>query len=100
MHYPYCGLKGEVEDDGNITNQLVSYTYKRQIFQGKSVHRSAAIVEAGCHKGYELIKGYKFTSFPLQQGYVAHVRKGIKPKIFNNLSISSYKYGVKLCLSV
>ena len=80
MYYPYCGMKGKVGEDGNITSQLVSYTYRHQIFQGKSVHRSAAIVEAGCHKGYDLIKGYTFTSFPLQLGYVAHVRKGKKPR--------------------
>ena len=80
MYYPYCGLKGKVGDDGNITSQLVSYTYRPQIFQGKSVHLSAAIVEAGCHKGYELTEGYTFASFPLQLAYVAHVRKGKKPK--------------------
>ena len=76
MYYPDCGLKGKVGDDGNITRQLVSYKYWHQIQQGKSAHRSAAIVEAG----YQWSKGYKFIDFPLQLAYVAHVRKGKKHK--------------------
>ena len=79
MYYPDCGMKGKVGEDGNITSQLVSYTYWHQVNQGKSVHRSAAIVETGCQKGYELIRGYKFVEFPLQLAYVAHVRKGRTP---------------------
>ena len=79
LDYPDCGMKGEVGEDGNITSQLVSYTYWHQVYQGKSVHRSAAIVETGCQKGYELISGYKFVEFPLQLAYVAHVRNGRKP---------------------
>ena len=79
MYYPDCGMKGEVGEDGNITSQLVSYTYWHQVYQGKSVHRSAAIVETGCQMGYELISGYKFVEFPLQLAYVAHVRNGRKP---------------------
>ena len=80
MYYPDCGLKGKVGDDGNITRQLVSYTYWHQIHQGKSAHRSAAIVDAGCQWPNEFVKGYKFIDFPLQLAYVAHVRKGKKPK--------------------
>ena len=67
-------------DDGNITRQLVSYTYWHQIHQGKSAHRSAAIVEAGCQWSNEFFKGYKFIDFPLQLAYVAHVTKGKKHK--------------------
>ena len=80
MYYPDCGMKGKVGEDGNITSQLVSYTYWHQVDQGKSVHRSAAIVETGCQRGYEVISGYRFVEFPLQLAYVAHVRKGRKPK--------------------
>ena len=80
MYYPDCGMKGKVGEDGNITSHLVSYTYWHQVDQGKSVHRSAAIVETGCQRGYEVISGYRFVEFPLQLAYVAHVRKGRKPK--------------------
>ena len=65
MYYPDCGLKGKVGDDGNITRQLVSYTYWHQIHQGKSTHYSAAIVEAGCQWPNEFVRGYKFIDFPL-----------------------------------
>ena len=80
MYYPDCGMKGKVGEDGNITNQLVSYKFLDQAAQGKSVHRSAAIVETGCHRGNEYIKRYRSVEFPLQLAYVAHVRKGKKPK--------------------
>ena len=79
-YYPDCGLKGKVGYDGNITRQLVSYTYQDHGKLGRSAHRSAAIVETGIHGGYELIKGYKYINFPRQLAYVAHVRKGRKPK--------------------
>ena len=80
MYYPDCGLKGKVGDDGNITRQLVSYTYLHQRYEGKSAHRSRAIVDAGCQWPNEFVRGYKFINFPLQLAYVAHVRKGKKPK--------------------
>ena len=79
MYYPDCGLKGKVGDDGNITRQLVSYTYLHQRYEGKSAHRSRAIVDAGCQWPNEFVTGYKFINFPLQLAYVAHVRKGKKP---------------------
>ena len=78
MYYPDCGLKGKAGDDGNITRQLVSYRYLHEIHEGKSAHRSRAIVETGCQRGYELIQGYKFIDFPLQLAYVAHIRRGWK----------------------
>ena len=80
MYYPDCGLKGKVGDDGNITRQLVSYTYLHQRYEGKSAHRSRAIVDAGCQWPNEFVTGYNFINFPLQLAYVAHVRKGKKPK--------------------
>ena len=80
MYYPDCGMKGKVGEDGNITSQLVSYKFLDQTTQGKSVHRSAAIVETGCQRGNELIKEYRFVEFPPQLAYVAHIRKGKKPK--------------------
>ena len=80
MYYPDCGLKGKVGDDGNITRQLVSYTYLHQRYEGKSAHRSRAIVDAGCQWPNEFVTGYNFINFPLQLAYVAHVRKGKKPE--------------------
>ena len=80
MYYPDCGLKGKAGDDGNITRQLVSYNYFHEIHEGKSAHRSAAIIEAGCQRGYELTQGYKFVDFPRQLAYVAHIRKNWKHK--------------------
>ena len=81
MYYPDCGMKGKVGEDGNITSQLVSYNFLDQAAQGKSVHRSAAIVETGCQRGNEyILKRYRSVEFPLQLAYVAHVRKGKKPK--------------------
>ena len=80
MYYPDCGLNGEVDDDGNITSKLVSYEHLDQAAQGKSVHRSAAIVETGCQRGNEYIRGYRSLEFPLTLAYVAHIRKGKKPR--------------------
>ena len=79
MYYPDCGLNGEAADDGNITRKLVSYKHLDQAAQGKSVHRSAAIVETGCQRGNEHIRGYRSIEFPLHLAYVAHIRKGKKP---------------------
>ena len=80
MYYPDCGMKGKVGKDGNITSKLVSYKFLDQAAQGKSVHRSTAIVETGCQRGNEYTKGYKSVEFPQYLAYVAHVRKGIKPQ--------------------
>ena len=80
MYYPDCGLKGKVGKDGNITAQLVSYAYRDQAAEGKSFHRSSAIVDTGCQMGLEHMKGYRSVEFPMQLAYVAHVRKGLKPR--------------------
>ena len=74
MYYPDCGLKGEAGKDGNITAQLVSYVYREQRSEGKSFHRSSAIVDTGCQRGLEHIRGYRGVEFPAEMAYVAHVR--------------------------
>ena len=80
MYYPDCGLKGKVGDDGNVTRQLVSYNNWHQYTDPRSVLRSAAIVETGVQRAYELIQGYKFISCSQQLAYVAHIRKNWKRK--------------------
>jgi len=79
MYFPDCGLKGEVGKDGNITAQLVSYVYREQAAEGKSFHRSSAIVDTGCQRGLYHMKGYRSVEFPVQMAYIAHVRKRMKP---------------------
>ena len=79
MYYPDCGLKGEVGKDGNITAQLVSFVYREQGAEGKSFHRSSAIVDTGCQRGLEHIRGYRGVEFPLEMAYVAHVRRRMMP---------------------
>ena len=80
MYYPDCGLKGKVGDDGNVTRQLVSYNNWHQYTDPRSVLRSAAVVETGVQRAYELIQGYKFISCSQQLAYVAHIRKNWKRK--------------------
>ena len=79
MHfYPDCGMKGEVPKDGNITKQLVSNRYWHRPVQ-KSLHYLPDTLDVDVHsRGYTL--QYYRIYIPRKIAYVAHMRKGTKPK--------------------
>ena len=75
--YPDCGMKGEVPKDGNITKQLVSNQYWDR--SQKSLHYLPDTLDVDVHnRGYTL--QYYRIYIPRKIAYVAHMRKGIKPK--------------------
>ena len=79
MYFPDCGLNGTVDEDGNITAKLVSYVNVEQPAVGKSIHIPAAILDVGCQRAEVFVKGYRRSWFPMEQAYVAHIRRGRKP---------------------
>ena len=77
--YPDCGMKGELPDDGNITKQLVSKQCWDHI--RKSLHYLPHSLDVNVHtRGRMLHSDLKSIYIPKKVAYVAHVRKGRKPK--------------------
>ena len=75
--YPDCGMEDEVPKDGNITKQLVSnQCWDRS---QKSLHYLPDTLDVDVHnRGYTL--QYYRIYIPKEVAYVAHMRKGMKPK--------------------
>ena len=77
--YPDCGMKGEVPDDGNITKQLVSKQCWNHI--RKSLHYLPHTLDVNVHtRGRMLYSDLYSIYIPKKVAYVAHMRKGRKPK--------------------
>ena len=79
MYFPDCGLRGDVENDGNITAKLVSYVTVEQPAVGKSIHIPSAVLDMGCQRAEVFYKDYKQQHYPMEAAYVAHIRTGRKP---------------------
>lgn len=79
MYFPDCGLRGDVERDGNITARLVSYVSVEQPSVGKSIHIPSAVLDMGCQRAEVFLKGYGRAYCPMEEAYVAHIRTGRKP---------------------
>lgn len=77
-HYPDCGLKGQVGEDGNVTSKLV-FDKHDQEFHPKSIHRLSDILDAATHYAAQLMIGYRTVEIPQEAAYVAHIRKNKKP---------------------
>ena len=67
-------MKGEVPKDGNVTKQLVSnQNWDRS---QKSLHYLPDTLDVDVHN-----RGYTLQYYiPKEAAYVAHMRKGMKPK--------------------
>ena len=79
MYFPDCGLRGDVDRDGNITARLVSYVSVEQPSVGKSIHIPSAVLDMGCQRAEVFLKGYGRAYCPMEEAYVAHIRTGRKP---------------------
>ena len=79
MYFPDCGLRGKVDEDGNITANLLSNVTIEQPTVGKSIHIPATIFDVGCQRAEVFVKGYRRSEFPMEKAYVAHIRKGRMP---------------------
>ena len=75
--YPDCGMEGEVPKDGNITKQLVSNQYWNR--SQKSLHYLPHTLDVNVHTRGHTLKLYSIY-IPKKVAYVAHMRKGMKPK--------------------
>lgn len=75
--YPDCGMEGNVTQDGNITKLLVSNKSWKHL--KKSLHYLPLLLDANVHT-----RGRKLASWtlriPKEEAYVAHMRRGMKPK--------------------
>ena len=78
-HYPDCGLKGQVGEDGNVTSKLLSDKHVQE-FHPKSIHRLSDILDVATHYPGQLMIGYRTVEIPQEAAYVAHVRKNQQPK--------------------
>ena len=77
---PDCGLKGKVGEDGNVTEQLVTYKRHWRELKNyfKSVHNTNALVESTFHTAECegcLLPGFKTVEVPAHVAYVAHNRR-------------------------
>ncbi len=71
-----CGMKGEVGEDGNVTQQLRSHK-PNDIHKVKSVHNTNFLVDCTFHDAECegcLLPGYKAVRVPPQDAYIAHNR--------------------------
>ena len=77
-YYPeVCGMKGKVEEDGNVTAQLVPHTGVDVEKHLKSIHSTAALVDTSFHDATCdgcLLQGSNVVFVPPEIAYVAHNR--------------------------
>ena len=77
--YPDCGMNSDIPEDGNITKQLVSNQYREH--SRKSLHYLRNTLDVNVHTRGRMLHFYIYTKYiPKEVAYVAHMRKGMKPK--------------------
>ena len=98
FYYPgICGMRGQAEEDGNVTAQLELHTPVDAQHKLKSIHSTAAIVDTSFHDATCkdcLLPGSKVMFVPSWIAYVVHNRmhqKGNYSEVCTNSSPSTFK---------